>query len=135
MQLTPNLFYSTTYMVVAVSIGSYALYFTLLRLLSAVKVASFVYLTAPVTMFLAWAWFGETLSLGDLGGLLLALIAVILIMRCHTPQAHKPIYKPTFSISGKERLQHVSVHARVPETSRVNIPKGVLLLASIDIEL
>lgn len=135
MQLTPNLFYSMTYMVVVVSIGSYGLYFLLLRSLSAVKVASFVYLTAPVTMILGWAWFGETLSSGDLGGLLLALMAVILITRSQSPQESQPEEIPEWVQNRKSRIKLASVHAHRITSSRVNLPRGVLLLATVDIEL
>jgi len=82
--IEPKMFVSLFYMSVVVSIGSYFLYFYLLRELSAVKVASLSYLTPPVTMVLGWIWFREELSTVDLISLLIASIvasiAVILVV-------------------------------------------------------
>lgn len=80
-RLAPGMFVSMAYLTTVVSIGSYFLYFLLLRELSAIKMASLIYLTPPVTMVLGWFWFRESLSAADLGGLSLALIAVLMITR------------------------------------------------------
>ena len=102
--LVPGFFISLTYMSVVVSIGSYFLYFLLLRELSAVKASSLVYLTPPVTMVLGWIWFRESLSVTDLLGLVLALIAVLLIIRNATPIRLKKSYELRNSTSIQRRI-------------------------------
>jgi len=82
--IAPQMFVSLAYMSLVVSIGSYFLYFFLLRELPAVKGASLGYLTPPVTMILAWLWLRESLTVVDLGGLLLAFIAVVMVTRQST---------------------------------------------------
>ncbi len=67
------------YMSVVVSIGSYGLMFFLLRRTSVMKVSSLAYLTPPTTMLMAWFIFGETVSVDQWAGLVLATVAVALI--------------------------------------------------------
>jgi len=71
--------YTLLYMAIVVSIGSYALMFLLLRSMSAVRFSSLAYLTPPATMLMAWALFGETITMIEAGGLMLAAIAVLTV--------------------------------------------------------
>lgn len=69
------------WLVLVLSIGAIGLLNLLIRSGSAVNVASLFYLTPPTTALIAWALFGETLSLVALAGMLLAVSGVYLVAR------------------------------------------------------
>jgi len=69
------------WLVLVLSIGAISLLNLLIRRGSAVNVASLFYLTPPTTALIAWALFGETLSLTALAGMLLAIGGVYLVAR------------------------------------------------------
>jgi len=69
------------WLVLVLSIGAIGLLNLLIRSGSAVNVASLFYLTPPTTALIAWALFGETLSLTALAGMLLAVGGVYLVAR------------------------------------------------------
>jgi len=69
------------WLVLVLSIGAIGLLNLLIRSGSAVNVASLFYLTPPTTALIAWALFGETLSLTALAGMLLAIGGVYLVAR------------------------------------------------------
>lgn len=102
-KLDPGFYVTMAYMVVVMSIGSYGLYFTLLKQLSAIKVASLVYITPPVTMIFGWVWFGETMGSSEIWGLLLACIAVPLVI-CES--------RKTKLLSASEKSQALSMKER-----------------------
>jgi drug/metabolite transporter (DMT)-like permease len=64
------------WLVLGVSLGAYGLMWSLIARLDANRVASLFYLGPPVTMFMAWAIFGDTLAHWDLLGLLVVVIGV-----------------------------------------------------------
>jgi drug/metabolite transporter (DMT)-like permease len=69
------------WLVLVLSIGAIGLLNLLIRSGSAVNVASLFYLTPPTTALIAWALFGETLSLTAFLGMLLAVSGVYLVAR------------------------------------------------------
>lgn len=69
------------WLVLVLSVGAISLLNYLIRRGSAVNVASLFYLVPPVTALIAWALFGETLSLISLIGLLVAVTGVALVRR------------------------------------------------------
>jgi len=68
-----------TWLVLAVSLGAYGLMWLLIRRLSATRLASLFYLGAPVTMFMAWVAFGDTVQVMDAIGLAVVFTGVILV--------------------------------------------------------
>lgn len=74
-----TLIMTMAFMVIVVSIGSYAALFLLLRHVSVIKVSALIYLTPPTTMIMAWMFFDETLSVIQWAGLSVAAIAVWII--------------------------------------------------------
>lgn len=73
--------FALAWLVLVLSIGAISLLNLLIRSGSAVNVASLFYLTPPTTALIAWAAFGETLSLPALAGLVLAVSGVYLVAR------------------------------------------------------
>jgi len=69
------------WLVLVLSIGAISLLNLLIRSGSAVNVASLFYLTPPTTALIAWAVFGEKLSLLAAVGMLLAVSGVYLVAR------------------------------------------------------
>ncbi len=69
------------WLVLVLSLGAISLLNYLIRSGSAVNVASLFYLVPPVTALIAWALFGETLSLISLLGLLVAVTGVALVRK------------------------------------------------------
>ena len=67
------------WLVLVLSIGAISLLNLLIRSGSAVNVASLFYLTPPTTALIAWAVFGETLTLTALFGMALAVGGVYLV--------------------------------------------------------
>ena len=69
------------WLVLVLSIGAISLLNLLIRSGSAVNVASLFYLTPPMTALIAWAAFGEQLSLTAIIGMLVAVSGVYLVGR------------------------------------------------------
>lgn len=69
------------WLVLVLSIGAIGLLNLLIRSGSAVNVASLFYLTPPTTALIAWAVFGEILTLTAMAGMLLAVSGVYLVAR------------------------------------------------------
>lgn len=74
----PPFIYSMIWLIVGVSLGAYALMWLLIERIDATRVASLFYLGAPVTMFMAWIAFGDTLQTTDVIGLLVVIAGVLL---------------------------------------------------------
>ena len=70
---------SMVWLVLAVSLGAYALMWRLLALSSATRIASLFFLGPPVTMLMAWAAFGDAVVATDLLGLAVAGSGVMLV--------------------------------------------------------
>lgn len=70
---------SLAWLVVAVSLGAYALMWRLLARASATRIASLFFLGPPVTMLMAWAAFGDAVVATDLIGLAVAGGGVLLV--------------------------------------------------------
>jgi drug/metabolite transporter (DMT)-like permease len=70
--------YTMAWLILAVSLGGYALMWLLIQRLEATRVASLFYLGPPVTMLMAWIAFGDTLRGTDVVGLLVVSIGVLL---------------------------------------------------------
>ncbi|MGC9453078.1 MAG: DMT family transporter [Oceanipulchritudo sp.] len=66
------------WLVFGVSLGAYGLMWHLLSRLDATREASLFYLGPPVTMLMAWAAFGDTVTRWDLFGLLTVAVGVSL---------------------------------------------------------
>lgn len=73
------LVFAIGWLAVVVSLGAYGLMFVLLRRLEATHVASLMYLSPPPTMALAWLTFGDRLGVAEVGGLVIAGVAVIMV--------------------------------------------------------
>lgn len=69
------------WLVLAVSFGAYWAMWRLLVRESATRVASLFYLSPPVTMIMAWAAFGDAVTVTDLAGLAVAGAGVMLVYR------------------------------------------------------
>ncbi|MBD3257378.1 EamA family transporter [candidate division GN15 bacterium] len=69
--------YTMIWLILAVSLGAYALMWLLIERIDATRVASLFYLGPPVTMIMAWIAFGDGLILADVVGLLVVLIGVV----------------------------------------------------------
>lgn len=66
------------WLVLAVSLGAYALMWLLVERIDATRVASLFYLGPPVTMFMAWVAFGDQIRVLDLVGMAVVLFGVLL---------------------------------------------------------
>ena len=78
---TPAFVFALGWLVLVLSIGAISLLNLLIRSGSAVNVASLFYLTPPMTALIAWAFFGEILTLTATLGMLLAVSGVYLVAR------------------------------------------------------
>ena len=77
----PTFIYTLLWLIVAVSIGAYFLMWRLIEYLEPTKVASLFYLGPPVTMFMGWLAFGDTVLKTDIAGMSVVLVGVILTQR------------------------------------------------------
>lgn len=66
------------WLIVAVSLGAYALMWLLLARMDATRVASLFYFGPPVTMVMAWIAFGDTLQQMDVVGLIVVGVGVLI---------------------------------------------------------
>lgn len=80
-ELTTPFILTMGWLIIAVSLGAYALMWVLLSRIDATKVASLFYLGPPVTMLMAWIAFGDTLISMDLVGLVVAGSGVLLVQK------------------------------------------------------
>ena len=78
---TPNFIFALAWLVLVLSLGAISLLNLLIRGGSAVNVASLFYLTPISTAVIAWAIFGEKLTLTATAGMLLAVSGVYLVAR------------------------------------------------------
>ena len=72
--------FTLAWLVLVLSIGAISVLYILIRRGAATKVASLFYLVPPVTALLAYAIFGETLSVAAMAGMALAAIGVALVV-------------------------------------------------------
>ena len=70
---------SMVWLVLAVSLGAYALMWRLLSRASATRIASLFFLGPPVTMLMAWAMFGDSVVATDLVGFAVATGGIALV--------------------------------------------------------
>lgn len=77
-QWTSEFIYTMLWLILAVSLGAYALMWILIKRMDATRLASLFYLGPPVTMLMAWIAFGDTLLLMDVIGLAVVLGGVFL---------------------------------------------------------
>lgn len=75
---TTEFIYTMIWLILAVSLGAYALMWRLIERITATRVASLFYLGPPVTMFMAWLTFGDKLIPTDILGLIVVFTGVIL---------------------------------------------------------
>lgn len=78
-QFTGQFIFALLWLALVVSLAAYGLMFVLLRHLEATKVSSLMYLSPPVTMVIAYLTFGDVLTIGDIIGLGVAVIAVAMV--------------------------------------------------------
>ena len=71
-----RLILALSWLILAVSLGAYALMWQLIARIDATRVASLFYLGPPVTMIMAWLAFGDTLRSTDIAGLIVVLLGV-----------------------------------------------------------
>ena len=74
----PEFLYTMTWLILAVSLGAYALMWRLLERIDATLVASLFYLGPPVTMLMAWIAFGDLLKVTDIIGLFVVFLGVLI---------------------------------------------------------
>jgi drug/metabolite transporter (DMT)-like permease len=74
----PEFIYAMLWLILAVSLGAYILMWRLIERLDATRVASLFYLGPPVTMLMAWMFFGDKVKSMDLVGLGVVLAGVLL---------------------------------------------------------
>lgn len=74
----PVFIYTMIWLILAVSLGAYALMWLLIERIQATRVASLFYFGPPVTMLMAWMAFGDTLQVMDIAGLAIVFLGVLL---------------------------------------------------------
>jgi drug/metabolite transporter (DMT)-like permease len=74
----PEFIFTMAWLILAVSLGAYALMWVLLERIDATRVASLFYLGPPVTMIMAWIAFGDTVRFMDIVGLTIVFLGVLL---------------------------------------------------------
>ena len=77
-QWEPEFIYTMAWLIIAVSLGAYALMWLLIERIDATRVASLFYLGPPVTMFMAWVAFGDNVRAMDIAGLIIVFVGVLL---------------------------------------------------------
>lgn len=80
-RLTGELVFAMAWLVLVLSIGAVLLLMYLIRNGAVARVSSLFYLVPGVTAVLAWILFGETLSLVQIGGIVIASLGVALATR------------------------------------------------------
>ena len=84
---------SMAWLVLAVSLGAYALMFELLGRMGATRMSALFYLGPPVTMVMAWAAFDDVLQPLDFAGLVIVCLGVMVVHR------RRPREAPTADVS------------------------------------
>lgn len=74
----PEFIHTMVWLILAVSLGAYALMWLLIERIDATRVASLFYFGPPVTMFMAWAAFGDKVQTMDIVGLTIVFVGVVL---------------------------------------------------------
>jgi len=82
---TGEFIFAISWLIVVLSIGAMTLLYLLIRQGSASKVASLFYLVPPVVAIQAYYLFGETMSMFDIIGMLVAMAAVALVLHTGKP--------------------------------------------------
>jgi drug/metabolite transporter (DMT)-like permease len=82
---TGEFIFALSWLIIVLSVGAMSLLHLLIRQGAASKVASLFYLVPPVVAVEAYFLFDETLSLFDIGGMIVAMTAVALVL--HTRKA------------------------------------------------
>lgn len=82
----PEFTFAMIWLVLAVSLGAYILMWRLIERLDATRVASFFYLGPPVTMFMAWLAFGDTIKIMDVLGMAVVLVGILLTSKVNSKQ-------------------------------------------------
>ncbi len=77
-QWEPEFIYTMIWLILAVSLGAYALMWLLIERIDATRVASLFYLGPPVTMLMAWIAFGDKVQIVDIVGLIIVFFGVLL---------------------------------------------------------
>ena len=77
-QWEPEFIFTMAWLILAVSLGAYALMWLLIERIDATRVASLFYLGPPVTMFMAWVAFGDNVRAMDIAGLIIVFVGVLL---------------------------------------------------------
>ena len=77
-QWQPEFIYTMIWLILAVSLGAYALMWRLIERIDATRVASLFYLGPPVTMLMAWIAFGDQVQMMDIIGLVVVVAGVFL---------------------------------------------------------
>ncbi len=77
----PSVVAALLWSIFALSIGAISLLFMMIRDGAATQVASYMYLTPPVTALMAWALFAEPITLTTLAGTALTVLALWLVLR------------------------------------------------------
>ncbi len=80
-QWTSNFIAALLWAILALSIGSIFLLFTLIRKSAATQVTSLLYLTPPTTAIMAWVAFGEIFTSIGMLGMLFAVIGVVFVVK------------------------------------------------------
>lgn len=73
---SPTFWVAVGWLIVLSTLGGYGLYWATLRATEPVRVATLIYLTAPVTALWAWLQFGDPLRPVVIAGLLITLLGV-----------------------------------------------------------
>ncbi|MEA2107596.1 MAG: DMT family transporter [Bacteroidota bacterium] len=77
-QWEPEFIYCMVWLILGVSLGAYALMWLLIERIDATRVASLFYLGPPVTMFMAWVAFGDSVQFTDIVGLAIVFTGILL---------------------------------------------------------
>lgn len=80
-QWEPTFVLALVWLVLGLSVGAILLLMRMIREGEAAKVASFFYLTPPVTALFAWLLFDEVLTAWAIGGIIVAAAGVYLVVR------------------------------------------------------
>ncbi|MCP4287662.1 MAG: DMT family transporter [Gammaproteobacteria bacterium] len=80
-QWEPPFVFALLWLVLGLSVGAILLLMRMIREGEAAKVASYFYLTPPVTAIMAWILFGEVLTPWAIGGILVTATGVYLVVK------------------------------------------------------
>jgi drug/metabolite transporter (DMT)-like permease len=78
---TGDFVFALSWLVIVLSLGTFSLYYMLIRRGAVSKVSSLFYLVPPVVALDAWFLFGETLEGRQIAGMVLAAVGVALVTR------------------------------------------------------